>query len=247
MGSTVGRRSLALLCAAVVGVALGVVVAVQTAEPEKPAATDGCKSNPLELENSCLVNLPECDSSYLLIVGWGSTPQGLTSSIGDFGDQHVRYLDREKSCPTAYPSKSARYYAYLPPITSPMEACKRRMQSEQIDNFLTRLNDEVKDEVLCPCVLPLGALYELAPTDATKQNDETRLWLPEYQRMLEKADLLPAEVLAKPGFGNYFNKDFSEATRILQTSSGLNAPVPALVTPDTWSALRNKTCSRFKF
>ncbi len=235
MGSTIGRRSLALLCAAVLGIALGVVVAVQTAQPERPPAAT--PENPLGVENATLENVG-CDGSILMIVGYGDTDRELQATAS--GYQGVRYLEKSKSCDTIYPGRSDAYANYVGPFATMAEACKARMTPTHFKDPIVRMNEDVEDFVPCACVVPIASLPDLKRLRPEERTIESLMWTREYQRLLAKAGLL-----AEDGIDGKFNQRMEDVTRNLQAAGGDN-PFGVVDVP-TWSLAISKGCGKFNF
>ena len=220
--------------AAVLGLAGGAVTAFFTQQEDLP--------DPLGL-GIPMVNVG-CTGEALLIVGRGNDAGDLRDSVVDFDSEGARYLERSKSCETAYPpyeGEPATYAVYLSGYDNLEAACTVRMRNDHKSDMVTVMDPgEDRDAVMCPCVLDRATLPEIGG-EGEDVTTESVMWTSSYQNMLLTAGYLtsPREVTGE------FDEATLDATRVLQTDTLL--PALGKVTTDTWVQLRSKACREYNY
>lgn len=240
-----GRALLALVLAAVLGVAAGVVVALVAPGADDHRDDPSAINDPLHL-GVPLVDL-ECTGESIMVVGYGDTRAPLDAAVADNPEGEVRYLRTDDSCPTQYgpPEGSVpSYVAYLGPFASLAEPCQARMTDDHKGDNVTRLNAGNEIYVKCTCVLETSSFPVLHVGQSVTA--ENGIWVRALQGML--VDIYAArghpEMFGDRDItGIYDEKTAALIEKIQATSSVRVGPVNAV----TWRILRKRACATYSY
>lgn len=241
-----GRALLALLLAAVLGVASGVVVALVAPGGTDDGGRDRSAINdPLHL-GVPLVDL-ECSGESIMVVGYGDTRAPLDAAVADNPEGAVRYLRTDDSCPTQYAPPEApvpAYAAYLGPFDTLAEPCAARMTDEHKGDNVSRLNAGNEIYVKCTCVLETSTFPVLHRGESVTA--ENGIWVRALQGMLVdiyEARGRPETFGDRDISGIYDEKTAALIESIQATSSVRVGPVNAV----TWRILRKRACATYSY
>ena len=231
-----GRGVLALVAAAVLGIAGGVSVAFVAPVDLSDA---GPTFDPLNL-GIPRVDL-DCTGESILVVGYGERRTALAAVVADSPGQDVRYLSVADSCRTLYAPDGKPvpdYVAYFGPYDSLGEACAERMNVAHKGDNVTRLNDGNEIFVRCVCELPVATFPLLGVGLAATAEDG--IWIRNLQEMLFDFGRLDDDAIT-----GAFDERTAAEIRTIQTRAAV--PADGRMDPVTWKLLRDRVCGSYDY
>lgn len=229
------------LVAALLGAAAGVTTALvvpDDATPEEPTAFE----DPLGV-GIPLVNL-DCTGQVVYVLGYGSTPGKIHSTINTHPEEDVRYLRTDASCDTLWTVPSVEevpeYVAYSGPYDDPSEPCERRMRAKRDD--VTLLVEGTDQYVRCFCYLPVSDLPELEPSDET--TPQRAIWVRALQKAFVDmdADSTHEDRFLTGDISGIFDERTTRRVKQYQEQSVDLYPGTGVVETETWRALTDTVC-----
>ena len=242
-----GRALLALVLAAVLGVASGVVVALVA-----PGAGSGeGRDDPSAINDPLHLGVPlvdlECTGESIMVVGYGDSRAPLDAAVADNPEGEVRYLRTDDSCPTQYgppESEVPSYVAYLGPFDTLAEPCAQRMTDEHKGDNVTRLNAGNVIYVKCACVLDTASFPVLRlGQSVTAANG---IWVRALQGML--VDTFEArghpERFGEEDITGVYDERTAALIEEIQAAASVHVgPVNQV----TWRILRKRACATYSY
>lgn len=222
------RRLLAVAVSAVLGVVGGVVTG--TLLDRHPTTHD-----PLGL-GVPLVN-QQCTGQSVLVTMASRSEAALASAVAE-DPAHTRYLEIDRSCPTAWKQDVAAhgYAAYLGPYSSVSQACQARMTVAHRGDLVTRLVHGAQQPVQCLCYLGFSTMPTLRPGMDVGARDG--IYVRGLQNLLFTVGLNAHDTET----GLYDDATIAQV-RSFQTLKTL--PATGIVNAATWHALQGKACKLY--